>query len=150
MFFCKIHAEVDMILGMFGTGPFHVACFLYHPGIMHEGAGKAKEDFLHAETFAAELSAMEQSRHGQVGIGYVPEIMIIGVAGFVSLHMTFIQVNGEFENTVNRFCVKLWSKQAESMEYLFMNRLRGIHIDKCRELLLIKSSHMRWPGGIST
>jgi hypothetical protein len=51
---------------------------------MHEGAGKAKEDFLHAEIFAAELSAMEQSRHGQVGIGYVPEIMIIGVAGFVS------------------------------------------------------------------
>ena len=67
---------------------------------MHERTGKAKEDFPVAENFIAELGSVEQSRHGKVGIGYMSEVMIFGVAGLVFLMLTFIQVDGEFKNTV--------------------------------------------------
>ena len=130
MFFHKIHAELDMLLGIFGSGPFMVVFFLYHPCIMQKSAGKANEDFPVAEMSVAEMSAVKQPRHGQVGISYVPEIMIIGVTGFVFFVLTFIQVNGKFKNPVDRLYVKLGPYKFNDMQNLLMNCFRRCHIDE--------------------
>ena len=98
---------------------------------MQKDGGKADEDVFFSEFQAGDPGTVQQAGHGQVGICYMTKVMIVGITGPVFIQPPSIQINGIAENVLNRFQIKFRIDETDNMEYLFMDQVRRIHIDKC-------------------
>jgi hypothetical protein len=67
---------------------------------------------------------MQQTGHGKVGVGYVAQIMIIGVAGPVFCQLALIQVNDVLKNSLKMFNVVSWIDKPDYVKDLLMDHFR--------------------------